>query len=42
VLVTVPVRGVDVRRDFYLVNRQGAYLGPAARAFHEVAKETRA
>lgn len=40
VLVTVPVKGVDVRREFYLVTRSGAYLGPAARAFQETALAT--
>lgn len=36
-LVSVPVEGFDVRREFHLVVREGAYLGPAARAFREVA-----
>jgi len=32
-LVEVPVRGLDVRRSFFLVAREGRHLSPAGRAF---------
>jgi len=39
VLLTRPVEGFDVERAFHLVTRNGAYLGPAARAFKDAALE---
>jgi DNA-binding transcriptional LysR family regulator len=36
-LATATVEAFDVRRGFHLVMRQGAYLGPAARAFRDAA-----
>jgi DNA-binding transcriptional LysR family regulator len=36
-LQVVPVQGFNLERTFFLVHREGAYLGPAARAFVEAA-----
>lgn len=34
-LASAGVEGVEVHREFHLVTRRGAYLGPAARAFRD-------
>ena len=39
-LVAVPLRGFDVKRDFYLVSRQESALSPAARAFRSAVLES--
>jgi DNA-binding transcriptional LysR family regulator len=36
-LVALPVKGIDIRREFHLVSRADAFLSPAARAFRELA-----
>lgn len=36
-LVSIPVKGFDVQREFYLVTRPEQLLSPAARAFRELA-----
>ena len=38
-LAVVPVEGFEKPRDFHLVSRKDAWLGPAARAFRDVARE---
>ncbi|MBJ6723855.1 selenium metabolism-associated LysR family transcriptional regulator [Geomesophilobacter sediminis] len=38
-LVRVPVQGITINRQFYLVQRKGRDLSPAARAFAEVMRE---
>lgn len=38
-LIQVPVRGVSIKRDFYLANRKGRELSPAALAFKSIMME---
>lgn len=40
-LATVPVPGFERPRAFHLVARKDAWLGPAARAFRDVARGVR-
>jgi DNA-binding transcriptional LysR family regulator len=40
-LVQVPVEGMDARRSFHLVTREGGHLSPAARAFRDFLRAER-